>query len=180
MKVILVSGKAQNGKDTAAKMIRDNLKKDGHRVLITHYGDLVKFICTNYFDWNGEKDEEGRGLLQYVGTDVIREQNPSFWVDFVSTLLRYFSDNWDYVIIPDARFPNEITKMKTDGFDTIHLRVERSNFISPLTGAQQNHASEIALDEFEADCYLKNDGTLDDLESKIIKWIKETLYENTK
>lgn len=180
MKVILISGKARNGKDTVAKMLKDNLKKEGHRVLITHYGDLVKFICTYYFDWNGEKDEKGRGLLQYVGTDVIRLQNPSFWVDFVATMLKYFNDNWDYVIIPDSRFPNEITKMQEYGFDTVHLRVERSNFVSPLTDEQQHHPSETALDNFGADYHIHNNGTLEELEAQITEWIKETLYGNRK
>ena len=95
MKVILVSGKAQNGKDTVAQIMATSLKSDGKHVLVTHYADLLKFICKNYFGWNGEKDEAGRRMLQYVGTDVIRNQNPSLWVDFLALMLKYFHENWD-------------------------------------------------------------------------------------
>lgn len=176
MKVILISGKAQNGKDTVADFLHKALVNDGKRVLVTHYADLLKYICTNYFGWDGNKDARGRQMLQYVGTDVIRKQNPTLWVDFVSMLLKYFHENWEYVIIPDCRFPNEVTTMVENGFDTVHLRVVRNNFKSPLTEEQQQHPSEIALDNVEPDYFIYNDGTLGELEESIIKWIKECLY----
>lgn len=177
MKVILISGKAQNGKDTAASILHSSLTNDGKKVLITHYADLLKFICKNYFGWDGQKDEKGRQMLQYVGTDVIRVKDPTLWVDFVAKMLKYFHSNWDYVIIPDCRFPNEITVM-SDAFDTVHLRVTREDFESPLTEEQLKHPSETALDNVEPDYYIPNNGTIKDLESTIIKWIKESLYEN--
>lgn len=178
MKIILVSGKAQNGKDTTAEILRSQLKADGNRVLITHYADLLKFICRNYFGWDGKKDDAGRQMLQYVGTDVIRKQNPTLWVDFVSMILKYFYENWDYVIIPDCRFPNEVTTMADSGFETIHIRVVRENFESPLTKEQQMHPSETALDDVIPDYYISNGGSLQDLTNTIIKWIKENLYES--
>ena len=88
MKVILISGKAQNGKDTVASMLRYYLTNDDQRVLVTHYADLLKYICYNYFEWDGNKNEKGRQMLQYVGTDVIRKQNPTLWVDFVAMILK--------------------------------------------------------------------------------------------
>ena len=178
MKVILISGKAQNGKDTVAGSLHKALIDDGKRVLVTHYADLLKYICRNYFGWDGNKDENGRQMLQYVGTDVIRKQNPTLWVDFVAMILKYFHENWDYVIIPDCRFPNEVSTMIDNGFDTIHLRVVRDNFESPLTEEQQKHPSETALDDVEPDFYIKNNGTLDKLNKTITKWIKESLYGN--
>lgn len=178
MKVILVSGKAQNGKDTVAQIMAMSLKNDGKHVLVTHYADLLKFICKNYFGWNGEKDEAGRRMLQYVGTDVIRKQNPSLWVDFVALMLKYFHENWDYVIIPDCRFPNEVSTMVDNGFDTVHIRVVRDGFKTPLTEEQQKHPSETALDDVVPDYYIHNDGTLDDLTRSINNLIKENLYGN--
>lgn len=178
MKVILVSGKAQNGKDTAADMLRKKLISDNKRVLLIHYADLLKYICRNYFGWDGNKDEKGRQMLQYVGTDVIRKQNPTLWVDFVAMMLKYFHENWDYVIIPDTRFPNEVTTMVENGFDTVHLRIVRPNFVSPLTEEQQKHPSETALDNTTPDFYIENRGTLEDLDNTITRWIKENLYGN--
>lgn len=83
MKVILISGKAQNGKDTVAAYMREKLTEDKHRVLITHYADLLKYICRSYFGWDGVKDEKGRKMLQYVGTDVIRKKTRAYgWISW--------------------------------------------------------------------------------------------------
>ena len=133
MKILAISGHAQNGKDTVAGLIKDSLKADGNRVLVAHYADLLKYMCRTFFDWDGNKDEKGRHILQYVGTDIIRKQAPDFWVDFISSVLTYFNENWDYVLIPDTRFPNEIDKLLSNGFDVTHIRVVRPNFESSLT-----------------------------------------------
>lgn len=178
MKILAISGHAQNGKDTVAGLLRDALKADGNRVLVAHYADLLKYMCRTFFDWGGNKDEKGRHILQYVGTDVIRKQAPDFWVDFISSVLTYFNENWDWVLIPDSRFPNEIDKLVSNGFDVTHIRVVRPNFKSPLTEEQQKHPSETALDNVEPNFYIYNEGSMEDLEAKIKVWIKENLYGN--
>lgn len=176
MKVLAISGHAQNGKDAVAELLRDGLKADGNKVLTTHYADLLKYMCRTFFDWDGNKDEKGRHILQYVGTDIIRKQAPDFWVDFVSSVLTYFNENWDYVLIPDTRFPNEIDKLISNGFDVVHIRVVRPNFKSSLTEEQQKHPSETALDDIEPDFYIHNEGSMEELKAKINRWIKENLY----
>ena len=171
MKVICISGKAQHGKDTSALMVKEMLEDDGYKVLIAHYGDLVKYICKTFFQWNGEKDEAGRSLLQRIGTDVIRTQEPDYWVSFVAEILRFFDGEWDYVLIPDCRFPNEVEYLKEQGFDVTHMRVVRDNFVSPLTKEQQEHPSETALDDVIPDYYVRNSGTLDDLRNDLEQFV---------
>ena len=174
MKVICISGKAQHGKDTVAEMIKRRFKFTGKSILIIHYGDLVKFICEKYFFWNGEKDKYGRGLLQKVGTDVIRKQRPDYWVDSVIDILSFFPGNWDYVLIPDCRFPNEIDKMK-EIFDTHSVRVIRLDFDNGLTPKQKEHPSETSLDNYEFDSIIVNSGTMDDLARAVNNWIGENM-----
>ena len=179
MQVFLISGKAQNGKDTVANLIQKKLQNDGYRVLITHYADLLKYVCKTYFGWDGNKDAQGRELLQYVGTDIIRTQHPDFWVDFIIQILKLFPDSWDYVIIPDCRFPNEALKIRESGIPTHLIRVRRSNFVSPLTDEQQRHPSETALDDFIPDSLIKNPGTrLDELNIIVADWVERNVYEN--
>jgi len=157
-------------------MVKEALEDYGNSVLITHFGDLVKHICTKFFDWDGKKDEYGRHLLQYVGTDIVRKQNPDYWVNFIIGILRFFEDNWDYVVIPDARFPNEINRLVDSGFKVTHMRVVRSNYQSTLTEEQQSHPSETALDDVIPDILIMNNGTLEDLESSVRHYIKENSY----
>lgn len=167
MKVIVFSGKAGHGKDTTASFMKEVLDKRGERVLITHYGDLVKYVCKTFFDWDGKKDKYGRTLLQFVGTDVVRERDPDFWVRFLSGILTCFSDYWDYVLIPDARFKNEVNAMKYAGFDTVHVRVHNPCITSSLSEEQQNHPSETALDDVRPDLFVFNRGTLEDLKKTV-------------
>ena len=177
VKVIAISGHAGHGKDTVANIIEDYLKQDGKTVLITHYADLLKYICQTFFGWNGRKDEKGRSLLQYVGTDVIRKSEPNFWVDFVADIIKYFEEQWDYVLIPDTRFPNEFDRLKEKGLDAVHVRVIRKNYQSLLTNEQKKHPSETALDDTVPDFLFENSGSIDEKKKKIKTWITEELYE---
>ncbi len=174
MKVILISGHAGSGKDTTASILESGLKKEHFSVLICHYADLVKYVCRTFFHWDGVKDVSGRTLLQYVGTDVIREHDPNYWVRFLSDMLHFFEKEWDYVLIPDTRFPNEISVMKQQ-FDTLHLRINRGNYTGFLTEAQRNHPSETSLDDAEPDYWIQNSGTKEDLEKEVRKFITEVL-----
>ena len=177
--VICISGKAQNGKDTTATYLYDYLTKKGKKSVIIHYADLLKFICQKYFRWNGVKDDNGRTLLQKVGTDIVRKREPNYWVDFVTGLIKLFKDEWDFVLIPDTRFPNELSCITNANLKLKHIRVTRPNFKSPLSEEQQKHPSETALDNTVADYNLINDSTLNDLYKKIEKIGEELLNEQT-
>lgn len=177
MQVILISGKAQHGKDSTANILKNRLEKQNKKILITHYGDLVKYVCKTFFGWNGEKDEYGRTLMQRVGTDKIRRMYPDFWVYFVKDILTVFNNEWDYVFIPDCRFANEIKAFEEFGFDYITLRVTRLNYKSPLTEAQKAHESETALDDYIFDYYINSESGLDNLEIEVDKFIKEMTDE---
>ena len=170
---ICISGKAQNGKDTSAEIFKNELVIRGHSVLVIHQADLLKYICKAFFNWNGEKDEAGRTLLQQVGTNVIRKVEPDFWVDFIAKVTGFFKDTWDYIIIPDTRFPNELEKLKADDANVFHVRVIRKDFKSPLTEEQQRHPSETALDNTPADYYIKNNGAVSDMGKAVIELLVE-------
>jgi hypothetical protein len=157
VKVIAISGKAQHGKDTFAGICADIVKRQGKRPLIIHYADYLKMCATLYFGWTGRKDEEGRTLLQQVGTERARNRNPDMWVNTVMTFLDTFQGEYDIAFIPDTRFPNEVLVPKHLFYrDCSSVRVVRPNFPSPLTEEQQNHPSETALDDFPFDFIVRN------------------------
>ena len=127
MHIILISGKAQHGKNESAEIIKRKLEQKNKKVLITAYGDLVKYVSKMFFNWDGQKDKVGRTLLQKIGTDVIRKKKPNFWVDFIINILILFENEWDYILIPDLRFKNEIFRWN-EYWDITVLRVNRLNF----------------------------------------------------
>lgn len=152
-KIILISGKARSGKDTFAMYFSAEAKLHGKRVLTIKYGDILKFICKEYFDWDGIKDEKGRTLLQQIGTNLCRENNPDIWVNCVIEIIKGLQSNYEYVLIPDARFPNEIRKWWQTDFDSITVRIERMNkddteYDNGLSEEQKQHPSETELDDW--------------------------------
>ncbi len=94
--------------------------------------------------------------MQQIGTNCIREQDPDYWVDFVANIIKMFPNRWDFVIIPDVRFPNEIDRIADAGFPATHLRIVRPNFESQLTEEQKNHPSETALNNTVPDFVVNN------------------------
>lgn len=175
MKIITISAKARGGKDFCANIIKEQLEREGNKVLIAHYADLLKYIMRTFFNWNGEKDEVGRTLLQRVGTDVIRKQNPNYWVDFIIGILKMFPSEWDYVIVPDTRFPNENDELKRKGFDVVTVRVVRPDFDNGLTEIQKQHESETALDNYNFDYKITNKGddSVYQEVNEFLKWINK-------
>lgn len=176
MEIIVVSGKARHGKDTVGDFIKQELNdRFEKRALVMHYADLLKFYCKEYFGWDGNKGETGRTLLQKVGTDVVRAQNPDYWVNHVGEFLSLFKDQWDYVIIPDARFKNEVFGLVKYGFIVWHWRVTRPDFDNGLTDEQKSHKSETELDNVRPDFNIINDGDLSNLDAKVIKALEEMI-----
>jgi len=170
-KVIIISGNAEHGKDELAKILQEKYEEDGKRVFTVAYGDYLKFIAAKYFDWNGKKDEKGRGLLQHLGTEVVRERNPNFWTTIVKMLVDVFHDSFDIFLITDARFYNEIFVFALDGYNVSTVLVERPGHENSLTEKQRNHKSETELKDFKFEYIIKSN-TLEELEEKTDK-----LYE---
>jgi hypothetical protein len=151
MNIITISGKATHGKDFTADILKDILLKDGKRVLIMHYADYLKFLCKYIYEWDGKKDDKGRTILQFVGTNLARNNNPDIWVKVVYETILAFRTEYDVFIIPDTRFPNEIDFFKSKLCDISSIRVNRLNYKSSLTEEQLNHPSETALNDYVFD-----------------------------
>lgn len=162
MKIIGIAGLAGSGKDTFAEMLHEEFIQKGLHGEVIPYAWLLKSILKDYFHWDGKKDEAGRTLLQTVGTDIIREKNPDFWVDFLINMADAFSNVWDYIIIPDVRFENEVTKWHDSKYSCCFLGIRRE-FESSLTPEQRAHVSEQFAETFIPDIMIDNNTTLDEL-----------------
>jgi hypothetical protein len=178
MKVLTISGYARSGKDSFGKMLKDLLENKGKRVLVIHYADYLKFVAKMYFGWDGEKDEAGRTLLQKVGTDVVRARNENFWATIVAELIGVLCQDYDYFIIPDTRFPNEINLLHDAyEFDVSTILVTRYNkdgslYDNGLTREQKEHPSESSLNRWDFNFYV--DGvTLGDLQVIAIDLVED-------
>lgn len=170
--IILIAGSAQAGKDTTAIMLKNRLNKALH----INFADYLKFICEKYFNWNGIKDVDGRQILQHVGTSIVRSEDPLFWVRTVDNFIKIFKRHFDYFIVSDARFPNEIEFFENKYYDkVITIKIIRPNFDNGLTEEQKMHESETALNNFVFDYTIFNDSDLSSLNLKVDKFIEDFL-----
>ena len=110
----------------------------------------MKYLAEKYYGWNGIKDEAGRTLLQNIGAKY-RAENPNFWVNTVIRLIDVMGIDFDYILIDDARFPNEVYSWKQCKYDIKTIHVDRPSFSSNLTEEQKADISETAMDGFKFD-----------------------------
>lgn len=170
--IIGFSGHARNGKDSAGIILKEKLESSGKRVLKINLADYLKFLVATYFGGSYERTPENRTLWQHFGTEKVRSVDPDFWVDTIARMLKVFGDDFDYVIISDCRFPNEIIRLDDRDFETFSVRVERIGFENDLTEDQRNHMSETSMDTFPFDYYIKSEDGLDKLEIEVNKFIE--------
>lgn len=100
---------------------------------------------------------EFRGTLQRLGTEVGRNiLGGNIWVDATMNALDVERD----YVITDCRFPNEAQAINRAG--GLVVRVQR-----PGNGPANDHPSETALDDYQFDGVINNDGTLEDLATRV-------------
>ena len=170
MKILLIGGKAGSGKDTVAKIIKENFPKVRLLAFATRIKDIAYSI-----GWSGEKDEKGRRLLQHIGA-VGREYNKNTWVNDVVYKLKspMLNKNTNIFVITDFRFPNEYQVLKENFPNSIYTIC--------VTGRQANlgdenskDISENSLNDFVFDFVIDNSGSKEDLETNVVKLLEDEL-----
>jgi len=149
--LLLLSGKAQAGKDTFA----DSIASLGFERYA--FADALKFEAISG-GWDGTKDFRGRVLLQELGS-VWRNYEPDHWILRLQESIRH-----DRVVVTDCRYRNEISIMQTwgheHGYSVITVRINRPGHDNGLSLEAKGHPSECELDDEVFDMVVENNGTL--------------------
>lgn len=174
--IIGIVGKARSGKDTIANILcniygfeRDSLaapiKKLVKDVFVlddeTVYGEIKREQPLQ--EWEGWTV---RKLLQFIGTDLLRKNiDDRIWVK--SLWMRLRDVQGKNFVIPDIRIPNEKEFLKDKfGKDFVVFKVTRPGFLGQTTGGISGHETEKY--DIEADFTFENNGTIDNLNDKVI------------
>jgi hypothetical protein len=190
--IIGLSGYAKSGKDTVADII---ISIDSKQWVVKKFSGKLKQIASlltgidiNKFEDQDFKDQimplewveqwvEGttkyykimkvRDFLQKLGTEAVRDGlHKNAWVNALMSDYYGIYDidtdvtnmpNW---IITDCRFPNEFEAIRQSG--GVVIRISR-NGVKPVNA----HPSEIALDGFDFDYVIENNGSLEDLKRSV-------------
>lgn len=175
--LIGILGYKFSGKDTTA----DYLVKKYDFTKIS-FAQPLKDICKILFNFDdeqlyGNKKEvldprwgiSPRTAFQYIGTDMFRNKikeimpnvENNFWVNLAIDNYKNIIKNCptNSVVIADVRFQNEIDAVKNNGGIIIKI-------VRPTLQNNDQHASE-NIGDLEGDFEILNDGTLENLYSKI-------------
>ena len=114
------------------------------------------------------KDVTPRWVLQYFGTEVMRQgMHDAIWID--SCMARY---DGKPTVIADTRFENEIKIIREMGGSILLVKRGQdpdwfTDYVEGNVVPKNVHLSEYAWAKSEYDHLITNDGTLEELHSKI-------------
>ena len=188
--IVGFSGYLRSGKDTAAKA----LLAEGweHRSFAKALKDMAYALnpivevrgvtpplrlagVVDALGWERAKDAypEIRALLQRLGTDAGRKVlGDDIWVE--TAIKNWMADGWsENAVFTDVRFPNEADAIRLRG--GMVIRVTRLG-TAPVSAAEV-HPSETALDGYEFDAWINNNGTVEQLHNEVRYAVRNFLGE---
>ena len=180
--IILIAGRSQSGKDTAANIISEYLNKKRITNKITHFADKLKIISHELLsefdnsivlnDFYEDKDKHNKFLgtnnrvfLQKFGTIARKHFGENIWAESVD--INYYGIN----IIADYRYLNErlVLERKYPNYNIITIRVnrEKSDKIVPT-----HHSEDL---NFKCDINIDNNKSIERLKEQLLNIIDEIL-----
>lgn len=152
---IAMAGNMRAGKDTCADYIKEKYLNNAKTYSFAEPLYDLLYMTQDYLNIERKKE---RNYLQFIG-DYGRQINPTIWIDKLITKL----DTTCPILITDARYYNELIRLKEEGF--IIIRVLADETIRIKRGAMSlTHKSELEFDLFtEYDYIIDNNSTFNNL-----------------
>lgn len=177
-KLIGIMGQKGSGKDTVADYIirkyDDYSKRSLAEPLKRACQEIFLFSDEQMYGTQSQKEEPDnrwfgcspRTCLQYVGTDLLRDQMNKIMPGIEHDIFTHHFELWyvqnkGNVIVPDVRFENEVKMIRNLGGYVIKI-------IRPSLIQTDMHSSEIASNTItNYDYLIWNDGSIEDLHKKV-------------
>lgn len=172
MKIILLGGKANSGKDTTAELIDTYYRNKGLDVVNIQIAYYIKMYAKQITMWDGDNNSKPRQLLQDLGADIRSQIDNNFFINRIIQDIQVYSRYFDVITISDGRLPEEFLEIKKAYPETISLHIKRPGYVSRLTKEQKNHLTETLVDDINYDYEIINDGTLEELNDKVLDFVK--------
>ena len=108
-----IIGKMGSGKTTAA-----NFLVEKHGFVKMSLADPMRQITKEIFGIESKTDPRYRRIMQKLGTDWFRSEDPDVWVRY---LLKRVEQETRPVVVDDVRFPNEAITLNRCGWKLVYL-----------------------------------------------------------
>ena len=176
MEIILISGYKRSGKDTVGKLLIEMGKSDGRKQYIYKFASPVISIALEQYDRSFsiqdyeicKDDRFNKHMLKVsdefkkkYGDDVFLKQT----ISSLLTIKKLESKSQKYptrIVITDLRLIIEESIMRMMFKDVKVIKVVRNS-----CGPNSNHPTETELTSIPSDIIITNNGTLEELESKV-------------
>ena len=147
MRIFIIGGKANTGKNTLAKYIKEYYDKKDEKSIITEYSKYIKLVANEMIDWE-ETHKKPRKFLQDLGEEYRKAIDPNIFINRMKEDILIFQKYYQNIIICDARLIPEITLLKTkyQNCYTIHLIGNNKN---DLSSEEANHITETELEKYK-------------------------------
>jgi hypothetical protein len=125
---------------------------------------LSKLVDAYGWDRAKRTFPEIRRLLQRCGTEAGRQVlGAQVWVN---ALMNDFDPENEALVVTDVRFPNEADAIREAG--GVVVRIERPGVGPHTDPGGWVHESDVALDHYDFDVTVKNDGTIEELHDRLL------------
>lgn len=191
MRIIAFGHQKDVGKDTATRFFVSYLRTTfkGINVKVCGFADKVKSIAYDLFSWAGLQtkefyDDPSNYHLKEAPLIKIGKSPRQVWIDIGNGLRdKVYEPVWaaylfnevrqrhcDVLVVNDFRFPNEGDYLLENGNPTFLVKLSR-----PRREVQRDGADDRLLEYQKWTHFLNNDGSLNDLNAKILSLAKELM-----
>lgn len=182
VKIFGFGHRSRVGKDTAGGFLAGHIRQSTRNKLIvkTAFALKMKAMCHDLYAWAGLQDAEfyekpenehfRNEILPAIGKTPVE-----IWIEFGTTVGRaIYSDTWikyplnkkfDYLIITDVRFPNEVNEIWKAGGKVFKIE-------NPSIPPRESVADDALKDFTGWDQVIINDGDLKSFNEKIVEAFK--------
>lgn len=167
MKIVIINGKPQVGKDTFVELCKKHLTWCGNFSTVDFVKEVAK-IC----GWDGAKTPENRKFLSDL-KDLLAEWKDIPYTKVTRAITQYENeaiyygfDTDDVVCFVHCREPQEILRYVKE-LGAITVLVERED---TGAGTPSNHA-DAEVDDGDYDYRIRNNGTIKELEKTAIEFL---------
>lgn len=175
---IAIAGALRSGKDTVADILQEQVEG---RFTVYRFADGITGIIQQYFPqaWLAGKP---RQHYQVIGQSL-RQLDEDVWVRALHKK-RQQAPLQENQLITDLRQPNEVIYCKKHGFKIIKVvadadvRQKRAEVAGDMWFPyQMQHPTEIAVDSIAPDYLIENNGSMDELVTKVTAVYQQILQE---
>jgi hypothetical protein len=170
VKLIAFTGKIGSGKTTASECVNYTHHFTFASPLKEASRELFGFTTEQLYD-KDEKEQidsywgvSPREVLQWLGTDCLREKFPGFFIKRMEQRFIGLDDN-SVVVISDVRFDDEARFVRDNG--GVVVQITRTNGNQHVDAELAGHLSEKGISPNLVDVVVENNGTLEDFIQKI-------------